>query len=898
MRLLLRLPQPAIPACLGALAALATSLMLLGPAQASAGRRDRAATQPRCAKAGRGGSPKPARGSRGRARRCVKASARRRRAPAAAGWIYGGGALEATPLQPAGALPLSPAVDPSPTTPDGGSSPASSGGTSGEGGRPQGKGPLPAETGEVLNDPIDPRFMSDLPFGTRSFWLQQWRAYQDTWPASRLLESVGVNFNLAGPSADATAQLLHDSGFKLARIGINWSALSYTDPTSFRPENLTNISARLNALHNHGLRPLIVLDAYSGAPTPEKHLTLETTAAAPAGSQSVHLTPVSAAAVIPGKTGFNYLSFGGAPDILITSVDAGGTATLSRPLLEPLAQGPHGGTTLLYAPFARPTLASGEPNPAFQATLAGWLSYVAAVCREAASIAGPGGFDLEIWNELTFGSQFLNAENYYSTTAPEGQAGASSASEAGTGMQAGADVNSGGEASPEPSVEEGAESSPATEYGAETEGGGEGEGGPRAEGGAPEAEVRAQVASATPQKQIVNKEIRKALLAATVAFVRDPANGISPGVGITDGFASETPFPSGAAAPIGLTALSKHPYVGVMSFPSGLREAHLVPVNALDTRDSAKGSFTPLFTPSYQSLLPEYTLTGLSTETLTRDLAPFTTYIYHFPHGRYVGPPGGSPLQKWITEYTLSPGKATLEGPDGVTPQTGSSATLTPADRTHFRAKALLRSLVAMVNKGISREYFFAASPSSLGMVSEGFFSAAEAHPGTYPGDSLGGETMDAFRNMLARFQGPGPNGAAQQLKLLSIAQDGNHAQFAGDGTDAHPPLYDRDVLAVLPFQSSPTRFVIPVYVMTRDLLTLYEPSAPSTDIRRFDLPDETFRITLGNLPETAAAPSISAYDPLHGESTPARLISREGSRAVVEFSATDYPRLLTVSYP
>ena len=33
----------------------------------------------------------------------------------------------------------------------------------------------------------------------------------------------------------------------------------------------------------------------------------------------------------------------------------------------------------------------------------------------------------------------------------------------------------------------------------------------------------------------------------------------------------------------------------------------------------------------------------------------------------------------------------------------------------------------------------------------------------------------------------------------------------------------------------------MPVYVMTRDLLTLYEPNAASTDIRRFDLPDETF---------------------------------------------------------
>jgi hypothetical protein len=156
---------------------------------------------------------------------------------------------------------------------------------------------------------------------------------------------------------------------------------------------------------------------------------------------------------------------------------------------------------------------------------------------------------------------------------------------------------------------------------------------------------------------------------------------------------------------------------------------------------------------------------------------------------------------------------------------------------------------------------------------------------------------MHAFSRMLGRFQGPGPNGGARQLKLLSIAQNGNHAQFTGDGSDPHPPLYDRDVLAVLPFQASPGRFVIPVYVMTRDMLTLYDPGAPASDISRFDLPDETFRITLGNLPETITPPTVSAYDPLRDESTPARLVSREGDTAVFELATTDYPRLLNLEY-
>jgi hypothetical protein len=151
---------------------------------------------------------------------------------------------------------------------------------------------------------------------------------------------------------------------------------------------------------------------------------------------------------------------------------------------------------------------------------------------------------------------------------------------------------------------------------------------------------------------------------------------------------------------------------------------------------------------------------------------------------------------------------------------------------------------------------------------------------------------------MLGLFQGPGPGAGARQLSLTAISQEGDHAQFTGDGTAAHPSLYDRDVLAVLPFQSSPIRFVIPIYVMTRDMLTLYEPDAPSSDIYRFDLPNENFKVTLSNLPETTAAPSVSAYDPLRDEATPARLLSREGSSAVFEFAATDYPRILTIEYP
>ncbi len=709
--------------------------------------------------------------------------------------------------------PGGPASDGSGSSEGGGSSAKQGNGSTEHGGgsaeQSEGEG-----SGGTVTDPIDPKYLTETPFGTTSFWIQPWRAYIDTWPASRLLESLGINFNVSAPQAEATAQLLQDSGFKLARIAINWDALSYDDPTQFSDE--ASVRTRLEALHRHGLRPLILLDANSEGPTPAKQVNLETVAEAPAGAQTVTLTPAAAAAVVPGKTGFDGLSFGGDPDILVDSVDPGDLATLSKPLPSALPAGEHKGATLLYAPFSAPTLPNGEPNPAFQETLAGWLSYVATVCKEAASIFGPEGYDLEVWNELSFGSQFLNAESY---DTPEGTEGVSAAT----------------------------------------------------------------------------REITKALLDETVAYVRNPANGIGPDVGISDGFASQTPFPSGANAPLGLTALSKHLYDGAKTFPAADQERSLIPLGALGERDTLEDSFDPLFVPHYQSLFPEYYLAATQTETIVRDLAPMTTEVYGLPHGRNVDPSGGAPLQKWMTEYNLSLNGATVVGPDESTP---APTTLTPADKAHFQAKALLRSLVAMINKGMTREYFYAAAGHALALIPSSFYAALQAHPETYPGDALGGETMSGFRNMLAQFQGPGPGPGLRQLSLLSIAQAGNHAQFTGDGTAAHPSLYDREVLAVLPFQSSPTRFVIPVYVMTRDLLTLYEPDAPTSDIHRFDLPDETFRITLGNLPETATPPTIGAYDPLRNETTPAKLIAQVGHTATIEIAATDYPRILTIQYP
>jgi hypothetical protein len=145
----------------------------------------------------------------------------------------------------------------------------------------------------------------------------------------------------------------------------------------------------------------------------------------------------------------------------------------------------------------------------------------------------------------------------------------------------------------------------------------------------------------------VTSEIARALLDETVAHVRDPASGIPPGVGVTDGFADQTPFPSGAHAPAGLTAFSKHLYAGAKQFPADFRVGPgNVPLDALGARDTVgpRGSdegLTPRFLPTYQSFFPEYFLTAVQTASAVRD--PPLHYRSTAPHGRDVARARRSP---------------------------------------------------------------------------------------------------------------------------------------------------------------------------------------------------------------------------------------------------------------
>ena len=631
-----------------------------------------------------------------------------------------------------------------------------------------GASPAAADVWHVLENPIDPAQLTNLPYGDVSELLQPWRSTLTTRAAVSLQDAIGINLNVSPDEAAATAQLLHDSGFRRARLEVEWDAMSYADPSQLAdPAQLVTY---ITAMRDNGIRPLILLNANSGDPGPSEALNLTLTAAAAQGATTVSLDGASAARVVPGLTGINtQLPYPMAAGVLITGVDANGVATLSQPLPTGLPAGSVAASTLRYAPFAPPYLANGTPNPRFEQTLSGWLTYVKTVTQFVRDTYGSANFDVEVWNELSLGSNFLDERNYFSPVPDPGSTG----------------------------------------------------------------------------------NIDAALLSRTIQMLRDPANGLTQ-VKVGDGFTNLTTVPSGASVPAGADAIDKHPYTWPADFP--------------------------LATTNDRVFMPETPLTGIQTGTLMHDLGPIQATISSTPGGAGTHPTGGPPPAMWITEDNLDAAAAQGDG-------------LPAADVPEFQAKAALRFFTSYASEGAQAIDLYAAQGGpSWQLIPQSFFDAVDANPASYPA-GLGGLTMQTVGRLASTLAGAQNIAHARQLTLDAVAQNGNHAQYTGTYA-GDPSLYDRDVLAFFPFQVSQHRFVSAVYVMTHDL-TRYYTSTPAPGSTSYDMPPETFRLTIGNV--HGAGATVSLTDPLTGTQQPSTIVSRDASHIVVALSATDSPRMLTI---
>jgi hypothetical protein len=689
--------------------------------------------------------------------------------------------------------------------------------------------------GGTVSPYIDAKQQTSLWFGARSHWMQPWRAYQDTPPTSRLREALGINLNVDPDEADAVCRHLARNGFRKARIEIGWGSLSYDDPIKLAdPGRFDKV---VGACRKYGLRPLFLLNSHHGAPCPVRFFDVHLTQAAHKGDRTVKLAPGDVASIVPGRSGLNGLTDYWAAEALFTKVAPDGTATLSKPLPKDLPAGNAGAATLKFLPFYPSSLkADKSVPPEFTETINGWQQYIQTIGDNAKRVLGTegkpdAGFDFECWNELTFGSNFLSINNYYEKPIADGD-------------------------------------------------------------WAPDQ-----------------------ILAHTVAYVADPAHGL-PGAGVGNGFNNQWPWGAGSNAPPGLMALDKHPYAGAKRFPqdqgapNGIR-----PVDALGQPDGVSlgtDKWQDTFIPTYVSDFPEYFLSAIQTEHLVRDISPITTDLYGVKHGRNTHPvyPDGKPApapQMWVTEVNFDvngadPGdlKAYIAGG-----QKPVAPGITGPDADHIKAKAILRYLTSGVNKGIDRFYFFAAkdtNPLGLGLISTTFYAGLKANKNAYPADdaAVTSPTMLALRRLIAAMPDTATITHPRRLSLLKISDTHNHAQFEGDPATAaktpnpHPPLYNREVVGFFPFQASDTRFVVPIYVMTRNLARLYKPTAAATDPTRFDLPDEHYRLAIAGLHPAKA--KFALYDPMTGRTTTLRPLQMSATQTTFDLPLSDSPRLLLIN--
>jgi len=254
----------------------------------------------------------------------------------------------------------------------------------------------------------------DVPWGNYSFIRQGWRGYLETVPAARYREGLGVVWGQAPPhkTADEVAASLAWAGFRRVRLEIPWGSVRW-DETGLNEADAHRTIEILRALKAHGLRPLILLNANHLQPCPLEWRDFTVQRAAPAGDSAL-----AARGDVEGLSGspvtLMSLADGTSAGPLITAYSpdpASGAGTYVIRLSKPLPRALTAHEVLRAAILRYPPLYP-VGTPQFESTAAGWLRYVTLVVRLVATTYGSDAFDVEIWNELTFGSAYLDINSY------------------------------------------------------------------------------------------------------------------------------------------------------------------------------------------------------------------------------------------------------------------------------------------------------------------------------------------------------------------------------------------------------------------------------------------------------------------------------------------------------
>lgn len=261
-------------------------------------------------------------------------------------------------------------------------------------------GSLAHAQGESGHPYADPSQL-DVPWPKHSFTKVPWRGFLETKTGVAFLRGVGVNYNVPGRS-DLAVRLLTEAGFKAFRIEVGWGEVRWDEKGVHDDERLLWL---LRSCQRDGVRPTLLLNAHHGVPCPNRTMDKRLAADAPAGARRV--TFADTREIVAGRTGISNLSTYWGAEALITEVDAAtGECTLSKPLPKALKKGQNVSLmTLKYLPL------HPVGTKEFDETAEGFARYALLLCDKARE-AGLTDFDVEVWNELTFGTYFLDINHY------------------------------------------------------------------------------------------------------------------------------------------------------------------------------------------------------------------------------------------------------------------------------------------------------------------------------------------------------------------------------------------------------------------------------------------------------------------------------------------------------
>ncbi len=116
---------------------------------------------------------------------------------------------------------------------------------------------------------------------------------------------------------------------------------------------------------------------------------------------------------------------------------------------------------------------------------------------------------------------------------------------------------------------------------------------------------------------------------------------------------------------------------------------------------------------------------------------------------------------------------------------------------------------------------------------------------------------------------------------------------FKGDGTLAHPDRFNRDDFACLPFQLSENRYAVGYYVVTHNMVHEWDQSKGRLDPARYAMPDQNFDLTLTNVRGSGA--TVVSYDPLTDKTVPVTIVKSTRNTVTVRAVTTDTPRFLII---